>query len=358
MHHMNKGDGETSYAKNSSLQNKIISVSKEVTEEAVIKMFENHIKTPTIGIADLGCSSGPNTLTLISEVLNIIHTKCQHFGKNSTPVFNVFLNDLPSNDFNTVFKLLPDFYTKLEEEKGKNFGPCFINATPGSFYGRLFAKKSIHCLCSSSSLHWISKAPPGLDNKGKIYISKSSPASVLKAYSDQFQNDFSEFLRLRSEELVGGGCMVLSFIGRSSLDPTSDHSCYQWELLANALMSMVSEGLIEEEKVDNFDAPYYAPCVEEIKTEVEKEGSFMIHTIEAFEIDWDGDKDNNTNNSPGQKVAKTIRAVVEGMLEAHFGSEIMDDLFLRYSKLVDHYLSNNNTKYFNFVISMFRNPQT
>lgn len=78
-------------------------------------------------------------------------------------------------------------------------------------------------------------------NKRKLYVSKTSPQCVLNAYSLQFQKDFSLFLKARSEEMVPGGCMVLSFMGRRSTDPTTDESCYQWELLAQALMSLVSE---------------------------------------------------------------------------------------------------------------------
>lgn len=78
-------------------------------------------------------------------------------------------------------------------------------------------------------------------NKGKIYISKSSPQRVLDSYLLQFQKDFSLFLKSRSEELVPGGGIVLSFMGRRSRDPTAEESCYQWELLAQALMSMVLE---------------------------------------------------------------------------------------------------------------------
>lgn len=80
-----------------------------------------------------------------------------------------------------------------------------------------------------------------LDNRGKIYLSKTSPKSAQKAYALQFQTDFSVFLRSRSEELVPGGRMVLSFLGRNSPDPTTDEGCYQWELLAQALMSMAEE---------------------------------------------------------------------------------------------------------------------
>lgn len=95
------------------------------------------------------------------------------------------------------------------------------------------------------------QVPPGLEssarrttttmNKGKIYISKSSSHGVLEAYSSQFQTDFSSFLKSRSKEIAAGGCMLLSLMGRRSTDPAADDSCYHWELLAQALMSMVSE---------------------------------------------------------------------------------------------------------------------
>ncbi|GAU15275.1 hypothetical protein TSUD_03420 [Trifolium subterraneum] len=58
--------------------------------------------------------------------------------------------------------------------------------------------------------------------------------------------------------------------------------------------------------------------------------------------------------SSGERVAKTIRAVVESMLESHFGSHIMDDLFQRYAKLVEDHLSKTRTKYINLVISLVK----
>lgn len=78
-------------------------------------------------------------------------------------------------------------------------------------------------------------------NKGKLYLSKTSPLRVLEAYLLQFQKDFSLFLKSRAEEMVSGGRMVLSFLGRTDIQPTTEQSCLQWELLAQALMSMASE---------------------------------------------------------------------------------------------------------------------
>ncbi|XP_057469069.1 probable jasmonic acid carboxyl methyltransferase 2 [Actinidia eriantha] len=364
--HMNKGEGETSYAKNSTVQRKIISLANSITEEAVVGILCNNFPD-SLGIADLGCSSGPNTLTVISEIIDIVRATSFRLDR-PIPEFRVSLNDLPSNDFNEVFKSLPEFYNKLKREKGGGFNRCFISGVPGSFYGRLFPNKSLHFVHSSSSLHWLSQVPPALDskarthlNRGKLYISKTSPHCVLEAYLSQFEKDLFLFLKSRSEEMVPGGRMVLSFMGRRSVDPSAEESCYHWELLAQALMSMASEGLVEEEKIDSFNVPYYAPCPEELKSVVKTEGSFVVDRLETFEIDWDGGVLSNSISearktdletfSSGQRVAKTIRAVVEPMLESHFGKQIMDDLFYRYSAIVDDYLSENRTKYIILVVS-------
>lgn len=78
-------------------------------------------------------------------------------------------------------------------------------------------------------------------NKENIYMASTSPPSVIQAYYEQFQKDFSTFLKCRSEELVSGGRMVLTILGRKNDDPTSKECCYIWDLLAMALKQMVSE---------------------------------------------------------------------------------------------------------------------
>ena len=109
-----------------------------------------------MGIADLSCSSGPNTLSVISEIIDVIYSKCCHLGR-PPPELRISLNDLYNNDFNGIFGSLPAFYNKMKEEKGPGFGACFISGVPGSFYGRLFPSKSLHFVYSSSGLHWLSQ---------------------------------------------------------------------------------------------------------------------------------------------------------------------------------------------------------
>ncbi|CAI9786519.1 unnamed protein product [Fraxinus pennsylvanica] len=351
------------------MQRKIISVATSIIEEAVADSLEKNFPE-SIGIADLGCSSGPNTLMVISEIIDKVYAITNKLG-SPLPELRISLNDLPGNDFNNIFISLPEFYKKLKMEKNIGQEGCFISGVPGSFYGRLFPRKSLHFVHSSSSLHWLSQVPPTLEssflkplNKGKIYISKNTMACVLDAYLSQFKRDFSLFLKSRSEEMADDGSMVLSFMGRVSADPSCEESCMQWELLAQALMSMALEGRIEEEKIDSFNAPYYAPSAMEVTSAIEEEGSFTITRLEAFEIDWDGGApiNNNVHENPntiekyyvprGQLFSKTIRAVVESMLECHFGREIMDELFRRYGELVDDYFLKTRPRSIDLVVSL------
>ncbi|MCD7470333.1 hypothetical protein HAX54_010103 [Datura stramonium] len=193
------------------------------------------------------------------------------------PEFQVYLNDLPHNDFNTTFNSIPSFYQNLND--GAN---CFVSGISGSFYGRLFPSKSMHLVHSSYSLHWLSQAPENMENNNNnnIYITRTSPPHVFEAYMKQFENDFSRFLQSRSEEIVTGGHM------------------------------------------------------DEVEKVVQMEGSFDVDTLEFFQVNWD-ERDNNDFDAynSGKHFAKTIRAVSQQILVSHFQFEesIIDYLFERYA---------------------------
>jgi hypothetical protein len=110
-------------------------------------------------VADLGCSSGPNALCLAEDIIGSIGRICCRSSR-PPPEFSVLLNDLPTNDFNTIFFSLPEFTDRLKAAaKSDEWGRpmVFLSGVPGSFYGRLFPAKSVHFVCSCSSLHWLSQ---------------------------------------------------------------------------------------------------------------------------------------------------------------------------------------------------------
>ncbi|XWS74495.1 hypothetical protein CRYUN_Cryun01aG0003000 [Craigia yunnanensis] len=275
-------------------------------------------------VADLGCSSGPNTFQTISQVIKTIHGICQQ-SELKLPEFQVLLNDLPGNDFNTVFRSVPAFYERLMKEKGE----------------------MVQELC------FIAGVPDGVENnKGNIYMARTSPPDVFKAYADQFQRDFSNFLSLRSKEMVPQGRMVLTCMGRKNPNPSNED--YGWEM-----------GLVKEADVDSFNLPIYTPCKEEVAEIVEREGSFDINELQIFEVDSDplsrdeqklGKKDLmgfNIYTEMGTNVANTVRAVLEPLLCSHFGDAIIDNLFIRFATHVADALSNSkHQKRVNMVVAL------
>ncbi|XP_022159390.1 salicylate carboxymethyltransferase-like, partial [Momordica charantia] len=141
--HMNGGAGDLSYANNSLLQLKVISMTKPIAEEAIDKLYGSTLPK-TFTIADLGCSSGPNTFMAVSQLIKAVENARRKLCKDPIE-YQVFLNDLPGNDFNTIFKSLPGFLESFKMEIGcDDLGPCLFTGVPGSFYGRLFPSRSVH----------------------------------------------------------------------------------------------------------------------------------------------------------------------------------------------------------------------
>ncbi|KAI3500782.1 hypothetical protein L1887_36607 [Cichorium endivia] len=157
--HMNIGTGELSYARNSILQEtamrKALPVLKHTIEGMGSTGDHDIIFTQCFKMADFGCSSSVNSLLVASYIIDTVHDLCE---KNNlkVPQFEVCLNDLFGNDFNTIFKMVPRFYTNLKEKR-EHFGQCFVSATPGSFYGRLFPDRSLHLVHSCYAIHWLSQ---------------------------------------------------------------------------------------------------------------------------------------------------------------------------------------------------------
>ncbi|KAL4292138.1 hypothetical protein GQ457_14G003990 [Hibiscus cannabinus] len=325
---------------------------KHITMETIRQLYDE-ITPRSLGIADLGCSSGPNSLSLIKDIVEAVEGS-SHEMFSPLPEFRVFLNDLPTNDFNSVFKSLPDFYRDLKKDRNERCPAIFIAGYPGSFYGRLFPNNCLHFVYSSYSLHWLSKVPPGLDdghgksiNKGNVYISELSPPSVPQAYRNQFRDDFSLFLKSRSEELVANGRMVLITLGRIDREHVDRGNSFFWEILSRCLAISVSQGEIEEEKVDCYDVHFYAASRNEIEDEVRREGSFGLERLEMFEIE----KQVKDGETYGTAVAMTVRAIQESMLCNHFGDGInLDALFGNYAKMVDQEMAKQEINPITFLL--------
>nr|CAB3470169.1 unnamed protein product [Digitaria exilis] len=186
--HMATGDGEHSYTKNSRIQlgnmfsicmkqEKAMFQIKPVLEEATRKVYTS-VLPRTMVVADLGCSSGPNTLRFVSEVIGIIAHYSKELGlPHNHRELQFFLNDLPGNDFNNLFELV-DQFKKLTTRnlQGEELPPCYISGLPGSFYTRLFPCQSVHLFHSLFCLQWRSQGLLKKEKLDSFYLPIYSPS--------------------------------------------------------------------------------------------------------------------------------------------------------------------------------------
>ncbi|XP_048329767.2 loganic acid O-methyltransferase-like isoform X3 [Ziziphus jujuba] len=329
---MNGGDGLHGYAKNSTLQGRIIDVCKAVAKEAIVEKLDMGVldSSETFIIADLGCSVGPNTFTAVENIIEAVKSKYQSKGLNSKiPEFQVFFNDHVSNDFNLLFSSLP------QDQR------YYAAGSPGSFHGRVFPKASLHIVHSSYALQWLSELPKEIVNKncpawnkGKVHYGNSGD-QVIQAYKAQYETDMNKFLQARAQEVVCGGLMLLIFpFIPNGIHPSQSASHLSMDLVGYSLLDLAEKGIVSEEKVDSFNLPLYATTPQEFEAVVERNGGFSIERMEILPRS----EFVNGNCPNGHQIATHMRAGFEGMIKRHFGEDIIDELFDLYAKKADEIL--------------------
>ncbi|CAN6584852.1 unnamed protein product [Malus baccata var. baccata] len=325
---MKGGDGPNSYANNSTFQKGYVDAAKELLSKAVAEKLNTDVllSSNTFCIADLGCSVGPNTFIAVENILEAVEFKFQSQGLNlQIPEFQVFFNDHTLNDFNRLFKSLPQ--TRRYYAAG----------VPGSFYSRLFPNASINFFHSSFALQWLSRVPKQVVdknssawNKGRIHYSNSTD-EVARAYEAQHAEDMECFLNARAQEIADGGMMVLVIPGRPNTLPHSDSLVnVSFQLIGSCLMDMARKGLVSEEKVDTFNIPVYIMTSQELEAAVERNEHFSLEKLETIPRTLV-----SSTVSPIQLVVSHMRAGSEGMIKQQFGEDILDELFDLYRKKLE-----------------------
>lgn len=216
-------------------------VKEKINQEISNNLDMKHLSSlsNTIRLADLGCSTGPDTILAMQNLLESIKLKYHSQCPNSKPLeFQVFFRDRPSNDFNTLFNSVP---------QDRQYFACGV---PGSFHGRLFPELSLHFVYTCHALHWLSKLPKELLdkdspawNKGRIHY-LNSPREVYNAYASQVYKDIDGCLSFRAKEIVTGGMMVIIMMGSPNGVPSHcNYSTFAltFDLMGSTLMEMARE---------------------------------------------------------------------------------------------------------------------
>ncbi|XP_010503138.1 PREDICTED: probable S-adenosylmethionine-dependent methyltransferase At5g38100 [Camelina sativa] len=309
------GEGPDSYREHSKYQGALVIAAKENINEVISTKLDIDTSSNLINIADFGCSSGPNTFNAVQIIIDAVELKYKGESSLKDKEFQVFFNDSSNNDFNTLFKTLPP---------ARKY---FATGVPGSFFGRVLPRDSLHLGVSSYSLHFISKIPNGIKDRDspawneEIHCSGSSEV-VEKLYFEQYKNDVGGFLNARAQEFVSGGLLLL--LGSCRLNGIQFFESVEGmmvDCIGSSLNELAKQGIIDQQKLDAFKLPIYATQADDLKQIIEDNGSF---TIEAFEkiTHGKGEYPLDTNY-----LTLAFKASLGGSVAALFGQDAMEKTY-------------------------------
>jgi hypothetical protein len=221
-------EGGGAYNKNAKLQASGGAFALPHLENAARSIVLNPDSQPIV-IADYGSSQGKNSLLPMRVAIEVVQARLG----SDRPIF-VYHEDLPANDFNSLFEVLdkdPQSYVL----NAPNIFPCAIGR---SFYEIVLPPNHVHLGWCSYAAMWISRIPTRIPG----HIVPRSTGEVRAAFERQGAQDWERFLLLRACELRPGGRLVVVVVaanddGISGFEDLMDH--------ANAtLTEMVDEGAI------------------------------------------------------------------------------------------------------------------
>ncbi|KAJ0256101.1 Paraxanthine methyltransferase 1 [Hirschfeldia incana] len=312
------GNGPESYHQHSSYQGALLEAAKEKMNEAILAELSLDLISDRFTVADFGCASGPNTFVSVQNVIDAVEDKYRkETGQN--PVenieFQVFFNDNTTNDFNTLFQALP---------AGRRY---YSAGVPGSFFGRVLPKHSVHIGVLSYAFHFTSKIPKGITDRDSPLWNRDMHCTgfnkaVKKAYLDQYSADTKNLLDARAEELVPGGLLLLFGSGlRDGVKMSETPKGMVMDFMGASLNDLAQQAVIDQDKVDAFCTPVYFAEEGELRKIIKENGKF---TIEAFE---DIIHPKGEFQLDPKILAVSFRACCGALLSAHFGVDTMRKVF-------------------------------
>ncbi|KAK9217904.1 hypothetical protein WN943_006534 [Citrus x changshan-huyou] len=153
---------------------------------------------------------------------------------------------------------------------------------------------------------------------------------VAEAYSAQFKNDIESFLNARAQELVAGGLMFILIVAVPDGIPLSQTTLgVFYDVFGSCLMDMAKMGITSKEKINSFNIPNHRPTPKELESIIKTNKYFTIERMEQL-------ADRMSQSTFLAKCrTSAVRAVYEGVVMEHFGSEFVEPFFNHFTVKVE-----------------------
>ena len=222
------------YNSSSVVQLSAVQISIPFIKQAIDALDVTSSPSSPFIIADYGSSHGLSSLYAMKTIIAYV----QETKKDMREPL-VIHNDLPTNDWTTLFQLL------IADDSYKGI------ASGRSFYKQCLPSNSLSIGYSSSSIHWLSGKPCNISDH--CYADLSGNAKDREAFKHQAYLDYCQFLEYRSRELLPSGVLLLAIFS------ANDHINCVFELLYECAQSLP---MTPEELLD-YTIPFYVRSYEE-----------------------------------------------------------------------------------------------
>src|SRR6185295_11579930 len=165
----------------------------------------------TFVLADYGCSTGRNSIASLRTAVDAVRAR-----EPERPIAAIH-NDVPTNDWNTLFTTLtsdPNSYLGAEGP------PVLPLASACSFFDPATPTGAVHVGVSFSAAHWL-RTQPEVTIPDGFYFCEATGAAR-QALREQAAADWAAFLDSRAADLAPGARLIVQMVGTDTSSSSAE----------------------------------------------------------------------------------------------------------------------------------------
>ncbi|SCV42021.1 fusarin C cluster-methyltransferase [Fusarium fujikuroi] len=282
--------GNGAYSSHAALQHEAMLKALPLFQAAA-EVIAN-VDSTRISIVEYGSAHGNNSLEPMEAILKSIPTRS----------LELLFSDRPENDFCTLSKTVTAWADGIVGNQLLN--PLFISMIPRSFYQQVVPPKSAHLGFSLAALHHLDHVPQPTE-------AGQDESELLQ---QQAHVDLATFLKLRSQEIVSGGSLILSFVSQAS----AGYENYSGPVDAcrNAMIEMVQQGKIPVSVAQAFRVPTYNRTLSDVKKVMDEfTQTWKVHDLFEDDIIHPAFHELNVQSNPSVEASyKYAEVVIDWMM--------------------------------------------
>jgi hypothetical protein len=202
-------------------------------------------------LVDFGCAQGRSSAPLLRAAIERIRAH-----EPNVPIAIVH-EDVLDNDWAGLYDMLRGEGSYLDVAGG----PILPMTSASSFYEPVVPPGLIDLGLSFAALQWLAKPGPG--KTGSAVYFDQLVGDDAAAMAQQAHADWTRFLRLRADELVAGGRLVVDMMGRHEGGGAAGE--HLWAQIRSVVDELIDEGRLDSQRVDGYVFPVYERTMAEVR---------------------------------------------------------------------------------------------